>query len=140
MILKNLIQNIKPLQVVGTTDVDITGVNMDSRAVEQGHLFAAIKGTQVDGHTFIAKAIEKGAKAILCEDMPETTVDGVTYIQVASTDDALGKVVTLFYGDPSSKLKLVGVTGARQLSPPYYIICSENSDISADCCQRSATT
>ena len=113
MILKNLIQNIKPLQVVGTTDVDITGVNMDSRAVEQGHLFAAIKGTQVDGHTFIAKAIEKGAKAILCEDMPETTVDGVTYIQVASTDDALGKVVTLFYGDPSSKLKLVGVTGTN---------------------------
>ena len=113
MILKNLIQNIKPLQVVGTTDVDITGVNMDSRAVEQGHLFAAIKGTQVDGHTFIAKAIEKGAKAILCEDMPETTVDGVTYLQVASTDDALGKVVTLFYGDPSSKLKLVGVTGTN---------------------------
>ena len=113
MILKNLIQNIKPLQVVGTTDVDITGVNMDSRAVEQGYLFAAIKGTQVDGHTFIAKAIEKGAKAILCEDMPETTVDGVTYLQVASTDDALGKVVTLFYGDPSSKLKLVGVTGTN---------------------------
>lgn len=113
MILKNLIQNIKPLQVVGTTDVDITGVNMDSRAIEQGHLFAAIKGTQVDGHTFIAKAIEKGAKAILCEDMPETTVDGVTYLQVASTDDALGKVVTLFYGDPSSKLKLVGVTGTN---------------------------
>ncbi|MBQ9651373.1 MAG: UDP-N-acetylmuramoyl-L-alanyl-D-glutamate--2,6-diaminopimelate ligase, partial [Prevotella sp.] len=113
MILSQLIQNIKPLRVEGRTDVDITGVNMDSRRIEEGHLFAAIRGTQVDGHTFIPKALELGAKAVLCEDMPETLQDGVTYIQVASTDDALGKVATMFYGDPSSKLKLVGVTGTN---------------------------
>ncbi|MBQ8702188.1 MAG: UDP-N-acetylmuramoyl-L-alanyl-D-glutamate--2,6-diaminopimelate ligase [Prevotella sp.] len=113
MILSQLIQNIKPLRVEGRTDVDITGVNMDSRRIEEGHLFAAIRGTQVDGHTFVPKALELGAKAVLCEDMPETLQDGVTYIQVASTDDALGKVATMFYGDPSSKLKLVGVTGTN---------------------------
>ena len=72
-----------------------------------------MKGTQVDGHKFIAKAIELGAKAVLCEDMPEEKADGVTYIQVESTEDAVGKVATAFYGDPSHKLKLVGVTGTN---------------------------
>lgn len=113
MILSQLLKNIKPTQVVGSTDTDITGVNIDSRRIEPGHLFVAMKGTQVDGHKFIAKAIELGAKAVLCEDMPEALADGVTFIQVASTEDAVGKVATLFYGDPSRKLKLVGVTGTN---------------------------
>ena len=73
----------------------------------------AIAGTQTDGHQFIPKAIELGAKAILCEKVPETCTAGVTYIQVASTEDAVGKVATQFYGDPSRKLTLVGVTGTN---------------------------
>ena len=113
MELSQLLKNIKPTQVAGSTDTDITGVNIDSRRIEPGHLFVAMKGTQVDGHKFITKAIELGAKAVLCEDMPETLADGVTYVQVASTEDAVGKVATLFYGDPSRKLKLVGVTGTN---------------------------
>lgn len=113
MILKELLKNIIPLTVTGQSDIEITGVNIDSRRIKEGHLFVAQRGTQVDGHKFIPKAIELGAKAILCEDMPEEKVDGVTYIQVESTEDAAGKVATIFYGDPSRKLKLVGVTGTN---------------------------
>ncbi len=113
MILRDLIKNIKPLALIGSEEIDIKGVDIDSRHTEDGHLFVAMKGTQVDGHRFIPKAIELGAKAILCEDMPEERSTGITYIQVASTEDAVGKVATVFYGDPSRKLKLVGVTGTN---------------------------
>ena len=113
MKLQELLKNIKPTMIEGNTDVEITGVNIDSRKIKDGHLFVAMKGTQVDGHKFIGKAIESGAKAILCEDMPQEKNDGVCYIQVASTEDAVGKVATLFFGDPSKHLKLVGVTGTN---------------------------
>ena len=113
MKLNELIKNIKPTSITGDAEVDIMGVNIDSRRIKEGHLFVAMKGTQVDGHKYIPKAIELGAKAILCEDMPENKADGVTYIQVTSTEDAVGKVATLFYGNPSKKLKLVGVTGTN---------------------------
>ncbi len=113
MKLQELLKNIKPTTIEDNTDVEITGVNIDSRKIKDGHLFVAMKGTQVDGHKFIGKAIESGAKAILCEDMPQEKNDGVCYIQVASTEDAVGKVATLFFGDPSKHLKLVGVTGTN---------------------------
>ena len=114
MKLNDLLKNIKPLNIVGNTDKDIKGINIDSRKIEQGHLFVAMKGTQTDGHKFIEKAIELGASAVLLEDMPvETTEKDVTYIQVKSTEDAVGKVATTFYGDPSHQLKLVGVTGTN---------------------------
>ena len=117
MKLSELLKNIKPTVIIGDTDIDITGVNIDSRRIADGHLFVAMKGTQVDGHKFIAKAIEQGAKAILCEDLPEDAnnqqTSNITYIQVPSTEDAVGRVATLFYGDPSKRLKLVGVTGTN---------------------------
>ena len=113
MKLQELLKNIKPTTIEGNTDVEITGVNIDSRKIKDGHLFVAMKGTQIDGHKFIGKAIESGAKAILCEDMPQEKNDEVCYIQVASTEDAVGKVATLFFGDPSKHLKLVGVTGTN---------------------------
>ena len=113
MKLQELLKNIEPIQIVGDADVEVSGVNIDSRKIKEGHLFVAIKGTQVDGHQFIPKALTLGAKSVLCEDMPEEKIEGVTYIQVASTEDAVGKVATLFYGDPSKKLKLVGVTGTN---------------------------
>ena len=113
MRLNELTKGIKTLQIAGDADIDITGVNIDSRKIKPGHLFVAMKGTQVDGHTFIPKALELGAAAVLCEDMPEERKDGVVYVQVESTKDAVGKVATLFYGDPSTKLKLVGVTGTN---------------------------
>ena len=112
-ILSELLQTIKPVSITGSTDKEITGVNIDSRRIENGHLFVAMKGTQVDGHRFITKAIESGATAILCEDVPEEKNEHVTYIQVESTEDAVGKVATLFYDCPSKSLKLVGVTGTN---------------------------
>jgi UDP-N-acetylmuramoyl-L-alanyl-D-glutamate--2,6-diaminopimelate ligase len=113
MKLKELLKNVSPLNIIGDIETDITGVNIDSRRIEPGHLFVAIAGTQTDGHKYIPKAIEMGAKAILCELLPETQTDGVTYITVESTEDAVGKVATRFYGDPSEKLTLVGVTGTN---------------------------
>ena len=113
MVLTDLIKNVNPVNVAGPTDIEITGINIDSRRIKDGHLFVAMRGTQVDGHKFIPKAVELGAKAVLCEDMPEQKADGVTYVQVASTEDAVGKAATAFYGDPSRKLRLVGVTGTN---------------------------
>ncbi|KXB85401.1 putative UDP-N-acetylmuramoyl-L-alanyl-D-glutamate--2,6-diaminopimelate ligase [Prevotella sp. DNF00663] len=113
MKLTELLKNVKPIRLEGNADVDITGVNIDSRRIAKGHLFVAMRGTQVDGHKFIPKAIELGAVAVLCEDMPEQPTEGITYVQVESTEDAVGKVATLFYGNPSHKLKLVGVTGTN---------------------------
>ena len=96
MKLNELLKNITPIKIIGNDDVEITGVNIDSRRIKTGHLFVAMKGTQVDGHQFIGKAIELGAISVLCEDLPEVLQEGITYIQVESTEDAVGKVATLF--------------------------------------------
>ena len=113
MELKELLKAITVVDIKGNDDVEITGVNIDSRRIKDGHLFIAMKGTQVDGHKFIPKAIELGAKAVLCEDMPSDRAEGVCYVQVASTEDAVGPIATTFHGNPSKKLKLVGVTGTN---------------------------
>ena len=113
MVLSELLKNIKPVATIGGADTDITGVNIDSRRIKAGHLFVAMKGTQVDGHKFIGKAVEMGAAAVLCEDLPEERAEGVTYVQVESTEDVVGEVATTFYGNPSTKLRLVGVTGTN---------------------------
>ncbi len=113
MKLSELLKSVDILSITGDAEQEITGVNIDSRRIGQGHLFVAIPGTQTDGHKYIPKAIELGAKAVLCEHLPDQQESGVTYITVASTEDCVGEVATQFYGDPSSKLKLVGVTGTN---------------------------
>ena len=117
MKLSELLKYVNPITIIGNAEVDITGVNIDSRKIEKGHLFVAIKGTQTDGHRFIPKALELGAVAVLCEDLPENlseeTAEDITYVQVASTEAAVGPVATVFYGEPSQQLKLVGVTGTN---------------------------
>ena len=113
MKLNELLKNVEVLNILGSDEIEITGVNIDSRHIEPGHLFIAIPGTQTDGHKFIPKAIELGATAVLCEYFPNKREPGVTYIAVESTEDEVGKVATAFYGDPSRKLKLVGVTGTN---------------------------
>ena len=113
MKLIELLKNVNVLNTYGDTGVEITGVNIDSRRIETGHLFVAIPGTQTDGHKYIPKAIELGAAAILCERMPEEQAEGVTYVVVESTESVVGIVATHFFGDPSRKLKLVGVTGTN---------------------------
>ena len=113
MKLSDLLKNIVTISITGDAECDIKGVNIDSRKVADGHLFIAMRGTQVDGHKFIPKAEELGAAAILCEQIPEERKEGVTYVQVADTEDVVGQVATTFYGNPTSKLKLVGVTGTN---------------------------
>lgn len=113
MLLQDILSKVAPTQVIGSTDIEITGINIDSRQIQQGNLFVAICGTQTDGHKYISKAIELGATAIACQTLPEEQIPSVTYVQLADTEDAVGKLATQFYGDPTSKLKLVGVTGTN---------------------------
>ena len=113
MILRELTADITPLSISGNMDIDISGIAIDSRKVQKGYLFIAMKGTQVDGHQYIGKAIELGATAILAEEEPTTKTEGVTYIIVASTENVVGNVATMFYGKPSEHLRLVGVTGTN---------------------------
>ena len=113
MIISKLISGIKPINIIGDVNKEIVGVNIDSRKIEANHLFIAVKGTQVDGHRYIETAIEKGAVAVLCEDLPQEKAAHVTYIQVQDTTQAAGVVATVFYGEPSKKVQLVGVTGTN---------------------------
>ena len=113
MKLNELIHTIQTLSITGSLDIEVTGVNIDSRRIEPGNMFMAMKGTQADGHTYIPTAIASGATSVLCEILPENLNQNVTYIQVTDSEDATGKVATTFYGDPSSKINLVGVTGTN---------------------------
>lgn len=113
MILKDLLRGIRVMETIGREETEISGVAIDSRKIVKGGLFVAMKGTQVDGHKFIPKAIELGAVAILCENLPDNLEEGVAYVVVPDTEDIVGEVATRFYGNPSEKLKLVGVTGTN---------------------------
>src|SRR5690554_3084620 len=111
--LKQLIKSLECLQVIGSTDIAIAKIQFDSRAVSDNGLFIAVKGTLTDGHLFIDKAIEKGASAIICEDIPKEINNSITYIQVSNSALSLALVAAEFYGHPSNKLKLVGITGTN---------------------------
>lgn len=113
MILEQLLKGFHPVEVRGSLDKDITNINIDSRQVQPGGLFVAVKGTQTDGHAYIGKAVENGAVAVVCEEIPGETAENVTYIQVKDSENAVGRLATLFYGDPTSKLYLIGVTGTN---------------------------
>ena len=99
--------------IIGTSDIEIKSIELDSRKVLPGSLFFAVRGTSVDGHDFIETAIEKGAVAIVCEHLPERRSESITYLVVKTSSFTLGIVASAFYGDPSSKLTLVGVTGTN---------------------------
>lgn len=111
--LKDILYGVSILEVVGDTSIEVAGIAFDSRKVIKGFCYTAKVGTQVDGHSFIGKAIEDGAVAVLCEKLPEAFVEGVTYIRVANSAEALGIMASNFYDNPSSKLKLVGITGTN---------------------------
>lgn len=112
-LLKDILYKVSLVSVSGKTDLDIKALCFDSREVIRDSLFFAIKGTRVDGHNFIDNAVDSGAVAVLCEQLPDQTRDGITYIQVNDAGRALGVVASNFYGNPSSKLNLVGVTGTN---------------------------
>ena len=115
MILNDLLANIKTTQILGSTDIDITGIQFDSRKVGEGNLFVAQDGTTVDGHKFITDCVAKGAKAVLLskKEFLPSQPDGVTYILTNDADEALGQMASKWFGEPSKKLTLVGVTGTN---------------------------
>ena len=108
-----LLSAVKPLSQQGKLPAEVSGIEADSRKVEPGCLFVAVRGSQVDGHEFISAAISKGATLIVCEELPAERHDGVAYVQVADSAAALGCLASRWYGDPSRSLTLVGVTGTN---------------------------
>ncbi|WP_194526176.1 UDP-N-acetylmuramoyl-L-alanyl-D-glutamate--2,6-diaminopimelate ligase [Zobellia roscoffensis] len=112
-LLKDILFGASLTDVIGSTNVLVNNICFDSRKVEMDDVFVAIKGTLTDGHLYIAKAIDLGAKAIVCETLPEQIIDGVTYVEVKDGNTALAMMASNFYGNPSKNLKLVGVTGTN---------------------------
>jgi len=113
ILLKDILYKVPLDTVVGNTGVAITNLHFDSRLVELNDVFIAIKGTQSDGHDYIVKAIEKGAIAVICEEIPEQIINGVTYVKVTDSASALAVMAANYYENPSRNLKLVGVTGTN---------------------------
>ncbi len=112
MKIKDIIEGLS-CEVHGARDLEVADVHFDSRRVKEGTLFVAQRGTKVDGHEYIGGAIEKGAVAVVCEQLPKALADGVTYIVVEDSSYALGVMASNFYGQPSRKLRLVGITGTN---------------------------
>jgi UDP-N-acetylmuramoyl-L-alanyl-D-glutamate--2,6-diaminopimelate ligase len=112
-ILQDILYKVHLKQVAGSTGITVSGIQIDSRKVTAGSVFAAIRGVQSDGHVFIDKAVSLGATAVVCEEMPATLSEGVTYLQVANTQEAVAYMAHQFYGEPSRRIKLVGVTGTN---------------------------
>jgi len=112
-ILKEILYKVAIEAVQGSTDVAVDKMNFDSRKIESNDIFVAIRGTISDGHDFIEKAIQQGAKAIICDAFPEHIVSGITYVRVKDTNSALAFMAANYYGDPSQNLKLVGITGTN---------------------------
>ncbi len=111
--LLDLLRNVNTKHIQGATDRTVSGITYDSREVKPGSMFFAVKGTRVDGHSFINQVIEKGATTIVCENLPESLSDKVTYIQVENSSYASGSIASNWFGNPSQKLKLVGITGTN---------------------------
>jgi len=113
MELRELLHTSDVRKITGSLSIAVEGIGFDSRKIEAGFLFVAVRGTQTDGHSFIGQAIERGAKAIVCQTVPENRVNGVTYIEVLDSAETLGRIVSVWNGEPSKHLTLVGVTGTN---------------------------
>ena len=111
--LETLLEPVKILAANGQLDIKVESLQFDSRKVKRGDVFIAIRGTQADGHDFISSAVAQGAAAVVAELLPESLPAQVTGVQVADSAKALGKMASLYYGEPSKQLKLVGVTGTN---------------------------
>nr|WP_321414285.1 UDP-N-acetylmuramoyl-L-alanyl-D-glutamate--2,6-diaminopimelate ligase [uncultured Allomuricauda sp.] len=112
-LLKDILYGVSLSAVSGDTNVMVNHVHFDSRKVEMDDVFVAVRGTVTDGHKFIQKAVDLGARAIVCEELPALMVNGVTYLQVDNCNSALAVIASNFYDNPSRNLKLVGVTGTN---------------------------
>ncbi|OSZ79366.1 UDP-N-acetylmuramoyl-L-alanyl-D-glutamate--2,6-diaminopimelate ligase [Chitinophagaceae bacterium IBVUCB1] len=113
ILLKDILTGLETVRIAGDTAAEVLALSIDSRKVQAGTVFIAIAGTSVDGHQYIDKAIAQGASVIVCEKMPATTNDSVVYVQVKDSAYAAGKMADAFYGNPSARMKVVGVTGTN---------------------------
>ena len=113
ILLKDILYKVPLESVVGNTAVAVTNLHFDSRQVSLNDVFIAIRGTQSDGHTYIKKATDQGAIAIVCEELPEQIINGITYVKVADSASALATMASNFYENPSQNLKLIGITGTN---------------------------
>ena len=113
MILQDILYKVSIRSIKGNTNIEVNGLQIDSRRVKPGNCFIAVKGTKTDGREFIESAVEKGAVVIVCETLPEAINDSINYVQVGNAAEAAGYMSHNFYGEPSLKLKLVGVTGTN---------------------------
>ncbi len=120
--LKDIIANIDIKEITGRKDISVRSIHFDSRQVEKQSLFVAIKGTQVDGHQYINHAVEKGAKVIVAERIPEKSLPDITYIKTTESSKALGFIASAFYNNPSENIKLIGVTGTNGKSSVVIIL------------------
>ncbi len=111
--LKDIVYKVSLTSTYGNMGVEVKGICFDSRQVQPGYLFIAVRGTQTDGHEFISKAVELGASGIVCEKLPDTIYEKATYVTVKNSAQSLGIIAANFFGNPSQKLKLVGVTGTN---------------------------
>ncbi|MEL6358590.1 MAG: UDP-N-acetylmuramoyl-L-alanyl-D-glutamate--2,6-diaminopimelate ligase [Bacteroidota bacterium] len=117
-----LLQDVAVVQIIGEQAVEVQAISADSRAVSQGTLFVALKGTQVDGHTYILQAVEAGSPVIVCEALSKEQVENVTYVVVADSAKALGVIASNFYGCPSAQLQLVAVTGTNGKTSTVHLL------------------
>lgn len=113
MRLDELLNNIKITETAGSRDREVAALAFDSRKVTMGALYVAVKGSAADGHSYISSAVERGAVAVVCEEFPAELAPDVTYIKVGDSSRALGQMASNFYGNPSEKLKLIGITGTN---------------------------
>ena len=113
MLLEELILNIDSISILGNLQIEIKGIEFDSRKIQKNYLFIANKGTSVDGHNYIDSAIKNGATAIICEDVPQKINKNICYIQVKNSSEVLGQIAAVWYNNPSERLKLIGITGTN---------------------------
>ena len=111
--LKHILQNVTIDELIGESKLNIKNITFDSRQVNAGSIFVAIRGTQTDGHQFIENALQSEASVIVCEELPQELHNGVTYIKVPDSSEALGIMASNFYEHPSGQLKLIGITGTN---------------------------
>lgn len=122
MILKQLIQNLEYVEVIGNIDITINNIQFDSRKIEDGDVFVAVKGIESDGHDYIESAVSFGAKVIVCEEKPTIRYDNVTFIVVEKARKALARISANYYANPSNELRIVGVTGTNGKTTVTFLI------------------
>lgn len=120
-------------KIIGDSNISIEGITLDSRQIKANYVFAALKGTQVDGHRFIEKAIELGATAVLCEDLPENFRKGITYLKCVDSTLCLGHLASAYYNHPSKEMKVIGVTGTNGKTSVATVLKNTFSQLDFKC-------